>query len=605
MKNTRIFFASLAALAGLCACKKEIAEVSTPDSGDVFTASIEDAAKTTLNSLAVNWTAGDKINVYSADFAEHATGVCQSDGVSSPFTLESGLKASDAYFAVYPATSASLDEAVSHTGAVSAASGKDAKFDCMIYSVQKAVKGSFDVRTPMCAKGNADKVLKFTNLASLVKITVETNPSVNSEIAKIVLTDLDNGGCLSGRFLVSASDSDSDGLLDSFTYETASPAVDCSSSVTLLPPDGYLTFPGGTYYVALRPGVNCGMGLKMDMIDYHGSVIKSKKNESPVQLNRNKIRNIGKASTKYKCDLFVGLTSSKILEGEGPKVKLYIPEGICYDRKGSFYMFDRGQTEDKKFTIRKIDAETAYTTVVPVTNSGSLNYPWQGTVGPDGNVYFCNKGNAKLMKLDVSTNTVSEIPITGKTWGSTMDCEFDSKGNLWMAVRDNTDAGIHVVNPATGEILKSFPHAGACTIAVDAADNVLFADNVKAGVWEIKAGTDKEVMIAGTGTKMEKVLVDGTPGHPETASLGIVNGLFAAPNGSLYIADYNTKVAQTCNCVRKLTPDPSGDYSKGILTTVVNSWGKYASDISTADNDCHRLIVTSNGGTIKIITLPY
>lgn len=76
-------------------------------------------------------------------------------------------------------------------------------------------------------------------------------------------------------------------------------------------------------------------------------------------------------------------------------------------------------------------------------------------------------------------------------------------------------------------------------------------------------GTQKT--IAGDGVKGQEYY-DGEPGNPLSAKVGATFGVAAGSDGCLYLSD------NTYNCIRKLTPDANGDYSKGTLETIRWFW---------------------------------
>ena len=75
--------------------------------------------------------------------------------------------------------------------------------------------------------------------------------------------------------------------------------------------------------------------------------------------------------------------------------------------------------------------------------------------------------------------------------------------------------------------------------------------------------------------------------------MGEISGVFAAKDGSIWFCDVKN------NMVRKLTPDASGDYTKGRIETIAS--GFYPSDVYVTD-DCTRIYVSSaTSHTIRLI----
>lgn len=106
---------------------------------------------------------------------------------------------------------------------------------------------------------------------------------------------------------------------------------------------------------------------------------------------------------------------------------------------------------------------------------------------------------------------------------------------------------------------------------------------------------DDVVPIAGNGTNAKAENPDGNSGDTSTASVGQTNGVFCASDGSIWFAD-------TINqAVRRLTPDASGDFTKGKIETVAR--GFYPSDVYVTD-DCSKAYVSSaTTHTIRLIEI--
>ena len=69
--------------------------------------------------------------------------------------------------------------------------------------------------------------------------------------------------------------------------------------------------------------------------------------------------------------------------------------------------------------------------------------------------------------------------------------------------------------------------------------------------------------IAGSGTKPTAVnYTDGEAGKPLTATIGTVDGIYCASDGTVYFTDEVTAT------VRKLVPGKDGSYATGTVTTL-------------------------------------
>lgn len=279
-------------LPGLISCVKENIEAASPADGNTIQASItqiEPEVKTTLaESVKVYWTAGDVIRIYNEDFSASATATAQSAGASSLFELNETVSG-NTFCAVYPASATSPAGGSAFSASAAASSGYALKSRHVIFSTQRAVANGFDpVSAPMAAIKGGEGSYSFVNYATLLKFSLSGNG-----IARVVVEGNKGTATLSGSFYMKAKDTDSDGVLDSFTAEADNKAVDASASITLLPPKGSSTFAPGTYYVAVRPDVTVTGGLRVTSYDASGNPLRTLANNSNVTLNRGKIRSLG------------------------------------------------------------------------------------------------------------------------------------------------------------------------------------------------------------------------------------------------------------------------------------------------------------------------
>lgn len=298
MKTNR-FFAYMIMAAAVCACQKE--NVDAPKTQDmVFTACVEQPAvdtKATLeDGMNVSFTANDRIRVgYPIVASDGKVTIggkkecrCTVGGAKgATFTFHADLPADQTcYYAIYPYNPAS-PEGYSFGKICNLDPGTspyEFKANGNMHPVQVAVLNGADPTVlGMIGKAGADKVLRFSQMSSLVKFELKKDG-----VSKAVLS----AGTveIAGQYNVQGQDSDGDGWFDTFTQGTNN--TDKSATITLLPPAGSTTFPQGVYYIATRPGRNCAAGLSLTFYDGE-TELKSFSNTSKVQLNRGKIRFLG------------------------------------------------------------------------------------------------------------------------------------------------------------------------------------------------------------------------------------------------------------------------------------------------------------------------
>ena len=279
---------------------------------------------------------------------------------------------------------------------------------------------------------------------------------------------------------------------------------------------------------------------------------------------------IEKPEHEYIVSTIAGNGKNAHADGNGSGAQFAFPEGLVLDKDGNLWVSQRGST----CAIRKIDPNFNVTTVVSLT---SAQLPWHGSFAPDGTYWFAGKPAAKIFKIG-KDNTLGEVALTGATLNNPMDVRFDKSGNAWICNRGTNEvlkvAGTVVTN-------KYEVPVNAC-ITFDAKGRAIVGSETAGYLYMIEG--DKVTQIAGCGVLSTSGNADGTKGDPSTATIGCTCGIFAAKDGSVYFCD------RTNLSVRKITPDESGDYTKGTVKTLVS--GYYPSDLWVTDN-CTRIYLTS------------
>jgi len=295
---------------------------------------------------------------------------------------------------------------------------------------------------------------------------------------------------------------------------------------------------------------------------------------------------IEKPEHSYLRSIYAGVVGSAgRQDGQGTAATFAQPEGVTLAPDGSLYIFQRGAGN---FAIRHIDKSVNVTTV---TTDAQLSYPWHGDVASDGTMYFANKGNHKILKC-TSSGVVSEQTISGATLNNPMECKFDNAGNMYIANR-NAD---EVILTAGGVALKTWTIPMPTCMAPLPDGRVVVGTNSSGYLYIIKDTTVSK--IAGCGS-INSSLGNGTAGDlVDHSAIGFTGGLCADSQGAIYIGDI------TALSVRKITPDASGDYSKGKLETI--SEGLYASDVALSADEKKIFVTcaTSSGQhTVQVIEI--
>lgn len=244
-KNYFAFVCAICALT-LFSCQKEdntpeeevpvvpAEEEVIPDGYTQLTLSaVSDETKTTLDGTAVKWAAGDQIKVYCSDESAYDFELVGEGGsATGDFT---GLVPSGktALYAVYPKD---LYSSVSSS--------------TVNVTIPAAQEGTFGKGNIAVAKVDGEHNMAFKNVNSFVGFTV------GADITKVVVSSV-GGENLSGTLAVDCSGEN----------PAAGALSDGGSSITV-------TFPestGGTYYVAIAPGITHSKGLLLTW--YNGTTV--------------------------------------------------------------------------------------------------------------------------------------------------------------------------------------------------------------------------------------------------------------------------------------------------------------------------------------------
>ena len=209
-------------------------------------------------------------------------------------------------------------------------------------------------------------------------------------------------------------------------------------------------------------------------------------------------------------------------------------------------------------------AAATVTTLVGTGQPGfsetQVNNPYGMVIGPDGAMYFCDLDNARIRRLDLSTRRMTTVagngqkgyrgdggPATEASLGAPHELLFDSRGDLYIAERDNhvvrkVNMKTGVISTVAGTGMAGFSGDGGPgvkaqlrqphSIVLDRDGTMLICDignhrirrlHLDTGIIETWAGTGE------AGPTPDGAAVRGTPlNGPRTMAL--------APNGDLYLA---------------------------------------------------------------------
>lgn len=254
-------------------------------------------------------------------------------------------------------------------------------------------------------------------------------------------------------------------------------------------------------------------------------------------------------------------------QGPAASAQLHGPTGLIRAADGSVYFCD---TDNQ--AVRKISAAGVISTLAGNGHRGysgdggpasaaTLNEPFEVRIDPAGNLYFCERLNHVIRRIDAKTGTISTLAGTGKpgfsgdggpataaTFKEPHSLQFGPDGNLYVCDIGNNrirriDMKSGVITTFAGNGQKkptpddapfvSSPLNGPRAIDFDLAGNLWVALREGNTVVKLDLHTGRAHHMAGTGKKG----FTGNGGPALQATLSGPKGIAVGPDGSVYLAD--------------------------------------------------------------------
>lgn len=331
------------------------------------------------------------------------------------------------------------------------------------------------------------------------------------------------------------------------------------------------------------PATKAAIGIPPDV------AVDSAGNLYIVDRNNNRIR---KVDTSGTISTFAGNGTSGFSGDGGPatSAELFLPIAVAVDGAGNVYIADGGSNG-----LRKVDTKGIINSVPVISPTLSrISSPGGMTVDSAGNVYISDLNGSAIYKLDKSGVLTT---VAGGTFGFSGDggpatkaalyfpsgVAVDSAGNIYFADKGNNRVrkvdtkGIITTFAGTGTAGYS-GDGGAATsaklglnltvafqgVSVDSAGNVYIADPQNNRIRMVNpAGIIST--FAGNGTPFATgSLGNGDGGPPASASVQQPNGVKVDGAGNIFIADTNH------NLIRKVTGAVTTGGSGPTISGVVN-----------------------------------
>lgn len=247
--------------------------------------------------------------------------------------------------------------------------------------------------------------------------------------------------------------------------------------------------------------------------------------------------------------------------------------GIARGPGGALYVCD---TDNQR--VRRVAPDGKITTVAGNGNRGysgdggpatkaSLNEPYEVRFDREGDLFFVERLNHLVRRVNMKTGVISTVAGTGKAgfggdggpaaaalFSEPHSIQFDAQGDLLVCdIRNHrlrkvdmktgiitTAGGTGTGAPTPDRVVldATVPLNGPRALDVDGDDNVYLALREGNAVYRIEAADGKIRRIAGTGKKG----FTGDGGLALGATLSGPKGISVAPNGDVYVADTENHV---------------------------------------------------------------
>ncbi len=272
----------------------------------------------------------------------------------------------------------------------------------------------------------------------------------------------------------------------------------------------------------------------------------------------------------------------------GPAISAQLnnPSSVVVDAVGNVYIADQFNNR-----IRKIGTDGIINTIAGTGTSdfsgdggpaisADLNNPSGLAISPSGELYFCDRGNNRIRKIDASgiISTVAGVggfgfsgdggPATAAMLGFPEGIAFDASGNLYLADQNNcrvrkvntsgiitTIGGTGICAPTTDGVLATSANIQYPTaVAVDNVGNIYVSDN---GNNRIRKINTSGIISTVTGSATYGFTGDGGPAN--LARVYYPRSVWTDLGNNIYFSDYNNFR------IRRILA------SSGIINTVIGN----------------------------------
>jgi hypothetical protein len=278
---------------------------------------------------------------------------------------------------------------------------------------------------------------------------------------------------------------------------------------------------------------------------------------------------------------------SGLIDGIGGQTRFYYPTQIAYGPDGFLYVATIN-------AVRKVSMTGVVTTLAGSSTAGYLdglgtaaqfNRPYGLAVDVLGNVFVSENTNKTIRKITPAGLVTTFLKTTYETM---YRIAIDS-GNLYISEFNNNKIyklpGVDYLDPTV-----SIPTMSASTITTSALtiqNGITLATTNPANLANIQVPGTTPTVFAGSGA------AGSADGLGTAATFNVPYGVYAAPNGFIYVCDYSN------HCIRRI--DASGNVTRiaGLAGTSGSADGNGTTARFNFPEDC---VMDSNGNLYIVDT---
>ena len=252
--------------------------------------------------------------------------------------------------------------------------------------------------------------------------------------------------------------------------------------------------------------------------------------------------------------------------GPATSASLNMPHEIVFDARGHMYIAERDS-----HVVRKVDGKTGVISTLAGTgvagfsgDSGpaaqaQLRQPHSIYLAPNDQLMICDIGNHRIRSVDLRTGVIETIagtgerlptpdgaPLKGTPLNGPRTMVIDRDGTIYLALREGN--ALYRIDPKTrtlhhiagtgeqgwtgdGGPARAAKLSGPKGLALSGR-NLYEADTESHTIRRVNLDTGVITTVLGTGVRG-----DGPETDPLQCKLARPHGLFAAPDGTLYVTD--------------------------------------------------------------------